>query len=139
MKARDLVLHQLKTIYMVDTEHAKVQMEAALTRAEESALQAISGFENKYNLGVINPLNGVMYTNYLYWLSRYLFESNDEESAAKVYGLNKMLHGNDLFYAIKLPTIWSCEHPLGAVMGRAQYGERFFFYQGSTVGGITNI
>jgi serine O-acetyltransferase len=76
-----------------------------------------------------------MYTNFLYWLSRYLYEENDEELASKVYGLNKMCHAVDLFYAIKLPTIWSCEHPLGSVMGRAEYGDRFFFYQGCTVGG----
>lgn len=27
-----------------------------------------------------------------------------------------------IYYEINLPTAWSCEHPLGSVTGRAQYG-----------------
>lgn len=46
-----------------------------------------------------------------------------------------MLNGVDLFYAIELPEHWNCEHPLSSVMGRAKYGDYFFFYQGCTVGG----
>ena len=45
------------------------------------------------------------------------------------------MHSVDLFYAIELPSIWSAEHPLGSVMGRAKYSDNFFFYQGCTVGG----
>ena len=45
------------------------------------------------------------------------------------------MHSVDLFYAIELPSIWSAEHPLGSVMGRAKYSDKFFFYQGCTVGG----
>ena len=41
----------------------------------------------------------------------------------------------DLFYAIELPQKFGAEHPLGSVMGRAKYGDGFFFYQGCTVGG----
>ena len=45
------------------------------------------------------------------------------------------MHSVDLFYAIDLPSVWSAEHPLGSVMGRAKYSNGFFFYQGCTVGG----
>lgn len=31
--------------------------------------------------------------------------------------------------------VWSAEHPVGSVLGRAKYGDGFFFYQGCTVGG----
>lgn len=41
----------------------------------------------------------------------------------------------DLFYAIELLKKFGAEHPLGSGMGRAKYGEGFFFYQGCTVGG----
>ena len=34
-----------------------------------------------------------------------------------------------------MPAVWGVEHPLGSVMGRASYGDKFFFYQGCTVGG----
>ena len=55
--------------------------------------------------------------------------------ADKIYYLNKMLNSCDLFYQINLPSFWGCEHPCGSIMGRAQYGEGFFFYQCCTVGG----
>lgn len=52
-----------------------------------------------------------------------------------MYSLNKALHGLDLYHGIELPAIWGVEHPVGSVMGRAVYGDRFFFYQGCTIGG----
>lgn len=134
MRAYELVVSQLRSLYMMDDIQIE-KMGGVQEKAEKSALIALSGFENKYLEGRINPLNGVMYTNYLYWLSRFCFKEGFEDVASMVYGLNKMLHAVDLFYAIKLPEIWSCEHPLGAVMGRAEYGNGFFFYQGCTVGG----
>ena len=75
--------------------------------------------------------------NYLYWLSHELYKRNNGV-ADKVYYLNKMLNLVDLFYAIELPETWSCEHPLGSVLGRGVYGKQFFFYQGCTVGGNYN-
>lgn len=133
MNASELVTAQLKAIFLLSEKECFAR--ADFERAEASATRALAGFSNKYFNGRLDPLNGVMYTNYLYWLSHYAYLDGREELAAKVYGLNKMLHGVDLFYAIELPEIWSCEHPLGAVMGRAVYGNRFFFYQGCTVGG----
>ena len=56
-------------------------------------------------------------------------------SADQVYYLNKIMHGVDWFYAIDLPEHFSCEHPLGSVLGRANYGDYLFVYQGTTVGG----
>ena len=76
-----------------------------------------------------------MYCNYLYWVSHLLFKAGESHIADKIYYLNKMLNAVELFYEVELPDIWSCEHPIGSVMGRAEYGNYFFFYQGCTVGG----
>lgn len=57
--------------------------------------------------------------------------------ASKIYYLNKIMNCVDLFYEIELPEKFGAEHPVGSVMGRATYGNDFFFYQGCTVG-ITN-
>ena len=73
--------------------------------------------------------------NYLYQVSHILYKNGYSIIADKVYYLNKMLNALDLFYAIELPEHWNCEHPIGSVMGRARYGDFFFFYQGCTVGG----
>lgn len=95
---------------------------------------------NKYFTGGgVNPFNSVQYMIFLYYISSFLYKNDDNDSlASRVYYLNKMLNGVDLFYAIELPDIFSAEHPVGAVMGRAKYSNRFFFYQNTTVGGNKN-
>ena len=98
--------------------------------------------ENKYfssekdgrRITRFDAFHSIQWMTLLYYLSHelYLRKSN---LCDKVYYLNKIMHSVDLFYAIELPQIWSAEHPLGTVMGRAKYSNGFFFYQGCTVGG----
>lgn len=86
-----------------------------------------------------SPMNSVQYSIFLYLLSNTLYHSKDcLKEAEVVYYLNKIMHSCDWFYAIDLPNIFFAEHPLGSVMGRAKYGNNFFFYQGCTVGGNIN-
>ena len=102
----------------------------------------LSHSSNKYDKreNAISVYNSTQYCLFLYNLSRQLFEvDGNGERAEKVYLLNKLLNSVDLFYEIELPTIWSCEHPLGSVMGRAHYSDYFYFYQGCTVGGNTRM
>lgn len=98
--------------------------------------------ENKYfssekdgrRITRFDAFHSIQWMTLLYYLSHelYLRKSN---LCDKVYYLNKIMHSVDLFYAIELPQVWSAEHPLGTVMGRAKYSNGFFFYQGCTVGG----
>ena len=39
-----------------------------------------------------------------------------------------------MFYQVDLPEVFFFDHPMGAVMGRAHYGNFFTFGQGCTVG-----
>ena len=41
----------------------------------------------------------------------------------------------DWFYEIELPNYWGVEHPVGSVLGRAQYNDGLFIYQNCTIGG----
>jgi serine O-acetyltransferase len=54
----------------------------------------------------------------------------------KLFGLNKMLHSVD-FYSADLPDHFMVSHPLGAVIGRADFkpGGHLLIYQGTTIGG----
>lgn len=136
MDIAEITRHQLEHMFLLTDEEAGIlKRGGVLAEAEEKTVQALSGFANKYFNGKVNPFNGVMYCNFLYQLSRCAYAGGNTELADKIYSLNRMLHGVELFYGISLPVHWSCEHPLGAVMGRAEYGDYFFFYQGCTVGG----
>lgn len=136
MEAETVLIHQLVNNFLLsDREKERLLTGNILQTAARKAMIALSGFENKYFNAQINPFNSVMYCNYLYWVSHLLYEDSETEIADKVYYLNKMLNSVELFYAVDLPDIWSCEHPGGGVMGRAVYGNYFYFYQGCTVGG----
>lgn len=83
-----------------------------------------------------NPYHSVQYMIFLYYLSHEIYVNTQNSILCdKIYYLNKIMNGVDLFYAIELPQKFGAEHPLGSVMGRAKYSEGFFFYQGCTVGG----
>ena len=47
----------------------------------------------------------------------------------KLYALNKAMASVDLFYQVELPDIFTFDHPLGSVMGRASYSDYFTFSQ----------
>lgn len=131
-----LLIHQLKNNFLLSKEEEKLICRGNLLKeAENRTITALAGFHKKYYGGFIDPLNSVMYCNYLYWVSHLLFKAGESHIADKIYYLNKMLNAVELFYEVELPDIWSCEHPIGSVMGRAEYGNYFFFYQGCTVGG----
>lgn len=83
-----------------------------------------------------NPFHSGQYTIFLYFLSNTVFSKYPElrTLADRIYYLNKALNGIDLFYEIDMPEAFFLDHPVGTVLGRADYGENFSFSQGCTVG-----
>lgn len=136
MNLQDYVINQLKNMFMLsDDEERQIVDSGVIEEANQLTIRSLSKWNSKYFNGLVNPVNSVMYCQFLYWMSHITAESKMGGVPDKVYYLNKALNCVDLFYAIDLPLDWNCEHPLGSVMGRAKYGEHFFFYQGCTVGG----
>lgn len=93
-------------------------------------------YKSRMGGGKFDACHSVQYMIFLYYMSNLLYQRGGCNGLCdKVYYLNKIMNGVDLFYAIELPSIFGAEHPLGTIMGRAEYGDGFFFYQGCTVGG----
>lgn len=133
-----IVLHQLNNLFFTSREEETVLIRYIYS-AKKKTVECISAFNNKYFNGEIYPYNSVIYCVFLFWLGRIIWLKEAERKLCdKIYYLNKALNAVDLLYEIELPNIWSCEHPVGAVMGRAKYGNRFYFCQGCTVGGNYN-
>ena len=92
--------------------------------------------DNKYfKNGGVNLTHSGMWMTYLYFLSNSLSEDGHKALADKVYYLNKVMHGIDIYHELKLPDVFFMEHPVGSVFGRAKYGNNFMAYQNCTVGG----
>lgn len=144
LEIQRLVVHQVKCFFGTKDGEIDLLNEKIINEAIIRTENCLDRMNNKYYVSTnylpkgesrINLYNSVMNCIFLYWLSRNLFLSSDFRLADQIYYLNKMLNSVELFYEVPLPSVWSCEHPLGSVMGRAIYGDYFFFYQGCTVGG----
>lgn len=138
-----LLLHQLDNTFMLSSQE-KLDISRIYPSVLEKLEYCFERTTNKYyskqvgglKYPYFNPFHSCQYTIFLYLCSKVI--AADIQSyllADKVYYLNKILNNCDLFYQIDLPAFWGCEHPCGSIMGRAKYGEGFFFYQCCTVGG----
>lgn len=107
-----------------------------MAEACKRTLNCFSKNTNKYfQKGKIDVHHTGQYAILLCYLARVAFEAGDRETADRVYALNKALHGFDIFYEVELPNVFFMEHPVGTVLGRAQYSDRLFLGQNVTVGG----
>jgi len=98
-----------------------------------SRIQTKYYFDGKQAL--FNHLNGDQYATWLYMLANQLFrEGSAATVCSKIYLLNKALHGIDLYYEVQMPDIFCLVHPLGTVLGRAQYQDYLLVYQRCGVG-----
>ncbi len=132
----EILFHQLKSKWpQVDEELIKQSIPAALDIIEKN-YQGMPNprFWDGHDV-VFSPYMSTQWMNFLYRLSHELYLNGAGIAADQVYYLNKIMHSNDWFYAIDLPVHFNCEHPLGSVLGRAEYGDYLFVYQGTTVGG----
>lgn len=137
MRVQELVIKQLGNFWSdIDEEIIQTSIQNALISIE----QCFSGLPNKQFYDgkevVFSPYFSIHWMIFLYRLSNILYKIRGGTVAAdQVYYLNKIMHSVDWFYATELPIHFLCEHPLGSVLGRAEYGDHFFVYQGTTVGG----
>lgn len=83
-----------------------------------------------------SPYHSGQYSIFLYYLANTIFRANgDYKLATKLYYLNKIMNCVDWYYEIELPEYFGVEHPMGSVLGRAEYSDGFYLFQGCTVGG----
>ncbi len=143
----DLVCRQVDNNFTLTADEKKVieaSFNDAMAKCEENFLQQANKYFTREVDGkreaYFNPFHSIQWMIFLYNLSHTIYVKGSETKICdKIYYLNKLLNGVDLFYAIELPKIWGAEHPLGCIMGRAHYSDQFFFFQGCTVGGTGEL
>jgi len=85
-------------------------------------------------------LNTDQYAEFLYLMANTAYRMEAKGGVAdKLYALNKALHALDVFYAVELPEIFLFSHPVGTVLGRAEYGNYFVCLQNCTIGGNVKL
>lgn len=140
-KIEELVLiveHQLSSFWQTDIEI--INFEKYIRIAYERTVNSFCVSNNKFfeSCG-FSELNSVHYSLFLYYLSHELGVNADNdyqvELADKIYYLNKIMNSVDWYWRIQLPPHFITEHPVGSVLGRAEYGDYLCLYQGCTIGG----
>ena len=143
----ELVCHQVNNIFKLLPEE-KDAIDNCFDLAIDACEFNFVNAANKYYTRLVegkseayfNPYHSVQWMIFLYNLSHTIYVKGTTTMVCdKIYYLNKLLNGVDLFYAIDLPEIWCAEHPLGSIMGRAYYSNQFYFFQGCTVGGTGEL
>ena len=141
---RGLTAHQVNNLFFInDAERTILDacVATALQRSEHCFGFSKDKYYRKNDEVYFSPYHSGQYTIYLYFLAREVFLRYPEHRtlADRLYYLNKVLNGLDLFYEIVMPDVFSLDHPVGSVMGRATYGEFFSFCQQCTVGNNKGI
>ncbi|MCF8341647.1 MAG: hypothetical protein K9I82_11770 [Chitinophagaceae bacterium] len=124
--------------YEVNEEEFRDSVDDTLKRVEYCFSYINLPYYKKDSRPFFNHLNGDHYSIFLCYLSQYLYsQKGNEILATKIFLLNKLLFGIDAFYKIQFPDIFLLVHPLGTVMGRAEYKNNLVIYQGVTIGATT--
>lgn len=135
-----LVAKQLNSLFVFDQKNEGELLSQGVNAALEQCEYCFSHTANKYyhkeGQAYFNPFHSGQYSIFLYFLSSAVFSIRKSRSTLsdRIYYLNKCLNGLDMFYEVKMPKIFFLDHPVGSVLGRANYGERFSFSQNCTVG-----
>ena len=110
-------------------------LDMALARTEH----CISRIHRKYfeedGAPVFSHLNGDQFAAFLYYYANSVWrESGDEALPTRLFMLNKAMHGLDLYFSVSMPDVFRLVHPVGTVLGRADYGNYLVVYQNCAVG-----
>lgn len=137
------LLQQLSSFFFLNKEdelliNAKIR--GVISRCE----YCFSHTKNKYyscdGETYFNPYQSAQYTIFLYYFANTISrDTHNRLLADKLYYLNKIMNGCDLYHEVNLPDYFTLDHPVGSVMGRAEYGEGFSFGQNCTVGNNRGI
>lgn len=130
-------IRQLETFFCLqngDKSLIKNNAMGVMQDLEVNFSSSSNKYYSKNGEAYFNPFHSGQYCIYLYYLSRRVYEAGNSILADKVYYLNKIMNGVDMLYAINLPAHFTLDHPVGTVLGKAEYGDGFSFVQNCTVG-----
>ncbi len=137
-----LLIKQLDNNFIINDTEKKL-IEELFPNVIKRCDYCFSYSTNKYysNNGVtyFNPFHSGQYSIFLYYFSNEVWKCKNSILADKIYYLNKVLNACDLSYEVNLPSIFMLDHPVGSVLGRAEYSDFFSFGQSCTVGNNNGV
>lgn len=129
-----LVAHHLPDGYVPEVAHTQL-FGRALQRVEHCFTHIKRKYYQRNKVVLFDHLNGDHMATLLYFFANTVWrETGDTELPTRLFYLNKILHGLDMFYSLAMPDIFMLVHPVGTVLGNARYQDYLVVYQNVTVG-----
>lgn len=140
LSAGELVLRLQRQAQFVEPDVNEIPYEEWLTtisdglRRLSDCLVAIDlkYFRDAAGQPIFDHTHTDQYAMFVYLCSNSAGRAGYSRLATVLYALNKALHSLDVFYEVELPSVFLFSHPVGTVLGRAQYGDFFWVGQGCT-------
>lgn len=137
-------VRRLMAMYIPDGYEVPYPLESLLVQALDRVEHCFSRIERKYygcdGKVLFDHLNADHMAAFLYFFGNSVWqETGDAGMPTRLFYLNKIMHGLDLFYSVRMPDVFLLVHPVGTVLGNAAYGDFFVVYQNCTVGAVTNV
>lgn len=134
-----LVAHYLPDGYVAKAAHMQL-FGRTLQRVEHCFTHIERKYYQSNKVVLFDHLNGDHMATLLYYFANTVWrETGDTELPTRLFYLNKILHGLDMFYSLAMPEIFMLVHPVGTVLGNARYQDYLVVYQNCTVGAIADI
>lgn len=115
-------------------------LDVALERVERCFARIERKYYRRGGAACFDHLNGDHMATLLYFFANTVWrETSDTALPTRLFYLNKILHGLDLFYSVALPEVFLLVHPVGTVLGHARYRDFLVVYQNVTVGAVTDV
>lgn len=136
------LIRQLEGFFILpksEIDFLQEQLASALSKLEQNLKCTINRYNWKDAEVYFSPYNSMQYLSFLYEFSRLARTENRSALADKLYYLNKIMNGIDIYHSVDLCLGYHFDHPLGTVLGRATYSNYFKAIQGCTVGNNMGI
>ena len=126
-----------KKKFPLNNKKLKQVLNLAYERQEFCYSNIYDKYFNEKGKVLFNHLNSDHFCSFLYFVSNSAFKLNADKSFMdKNFYLNKIMNCVDIFYTVELPSIFALAHPVGTVLGNANYQDYLYVYQNVVVGGI---
>lgn len=137
-------INNLLDSYLPDIRNKNLVSTASIKDAIEKIEYSFSRIKRKYyqenGAPTFDHLNGDHMAVFLYYLSNIIYtKTNNNQLATKLFYLNKIMHGVDLFYSVPMPDVFMLVHPLSTVIGKANFSNYLVVYQNCTIGANTDV
>ena len=110
-------------------------IQIALNKCENCFKHIINGaYSDENGNTFFSHLHADQYAMFLEFLANYIWKEREEKIVCDhLMYLNRILHGFMMSYKCHLPDIWWLGHPVGAVIGNAEYSDYLYISQNSTI------